>query len=74
LSPARKPGVTSKNYVRKKAGTIRLFKTLFMKEFTYNADPEVQKLAQEKAKSKGSNLNVVIRQFLARYIKNFKEE
>jgi hypothetical protein len=45
-----------------------------MNLYTIKLDPVIQKKASKKAQHEGSNLAVVIRQFLIKYTKGEKEE
>jgi len=45
-----------------------------LKPFTFKLDPVIAAKASKKAKHEGSMLSVVIRQFLIKYVKGFKEE
>jgi len=45
-----------------------------MKLYSFNLDPKATMKAMKKAKHEGTNLSVLIRQFIAKYAKNFKDE
>jgi predicted HicB family RNase H-like nuclease len=45
-----------------------------LKLFSFKLEPEITRRAMKQAKREGSNLSVIIRQFLIKYVKNFKEE